>query len=46
MNIVSGEKFALLDETGVTMKNPITKEMCELPNYLRANYMMIFKRLM
>ena len=38
-------KVRRLDQTGVMVSNPFTMAMTETPNYTRANYMMIFKKI-
>lgn len=35
----------VIAKAGVMITNPLTLEMGEFPNWLRGNYMMMFKRL-
>lgn len=44
-NILNEVQLRRLDQTGVMVANPITMEMTETPNYLRSNFMMIFKKI-
>ena len=44
-NILSEVNVRRLAQAGVMVKNPITMEMTETPNYVRANYMMMFKKI-
>jgi len=40
-NVLGSRKFEVIETTGVTVKNPLTMEMKELPGYVRTNYMMM-----
>ena len=43
--MVLKQNFEVLDKTGVFVKGP-SMEMMEVKNYLRGNYMIMFKRLL
>lgn len=45
-NILAPLGFQTVAKAGTMVTNPLTMEMNEFPNWLRGNYMMLFKRLM
>jgi 2-polyprenyl-3-methyl-5-hydroxy-6-metoxy-1,4-benzoquinol methylase len=44
-NAINDRGFVTLGKSGVMIKNPISMEMTEFPNWLRANYMIMSKRI-
>ncbi len=42
---ILGGEAQVMARAGVMITNPITLEMGEFPNWMRGNYMMMFKRL-
>ena len=44
-DVINERGFRTLGKAGVMVTNPLTLEMGEFPNWLRANYVMISKRI-